>query len=76
MRRLALAISLGLGLMAASAQAQTTPIRLEDGDVARFWTAYDAVRAADTPEAQKAAFQRLYIDAGTPGLAAFMEAKG
>ena len=51
MRRLALAISLGLGLMAASAQAQTTPIRLEDGDVARFWTAYDAVRAADTPEA-------------------------
>jgi len=76
MRRLALAISLGLGLMAASAQAQTTPIRLEDDDVARFWTAYDAVRAADTPEAQKAAFQRLYIDAGTPGLTAFMEAKG
>ena len=76
MRRWALAISLGLGLMAASAQAQTTPIRLEDGDVARFWIAYDAVRAADTPEAQKAAFQRLYIDPGTPGLTAFMEAKG
>lgn len=78
MRRLAVAISLGLGLLATSAVAQSgsTPIQLEDGDVARFWTAYDAVRAADTPEAQKAAFQRLYIDAGTPGLAAFMEAKG
>ena len=78
MRRLALAISLGLGLLATSAVAQSgsTPIQLEDGDVARFWTAYDAVRAADTPEAQKAEFQRLYIDAGTPGLAAFMEAKG
>ena len=80
MRRWALAFSLGLGLglglMGAGALAQTSPIQLEDGDVARFWTAYDAVRAADTPEAQKAAFQRLYIDQGTPGLAAFMEAKG
>jgi hypothetical protein len=77
MRRLALAIILGLGLLATNAVAKSgsTPIQLEDGDVTRFWTAYDAVRAADTPEAQKAAFQRLYIDQGTPGLAAFMEAK-
>ena len=57
MRRLALAIILGLGLLATNAVAKSgsTPIQLEDGDVTRFWTAYDAVRAADTPEAQKAA---------------------
>lgn len=78
MRRLALTITLGLSLMAtgATAQSGSSPIQLEDSDVARFWTAYDAVRAETSPEAQKAAFQRLYIDAGTPGLTAFMEAKG
>lgn len=78
MRRLALTITLGLSLLATGAAAQSgpSPIRLEDGDVARFWTAYDAVRAETSPEAQKAVFQRLYIDAGTPGLAALMEAKG
>ncbi|MFS0739082.1 hypothetical protein ABC365_00500 [Brevundimonas sp. 3P9-tot-E] len=78
MRRLALTITLGLSLLAtgAAAQSSSSPIRLEDSDVARFWTAYDAVRAETSPEAQKAVFQRLYIDAGTPGLAAFMEAKG
>lgn len=78
MRRLALTITLGFSLLATAAAAQSSPspIRLEDSDVARFWTAYDAVRAETSPEAQKAVFQRLYIDAGTPGLAAFMEAKG
>lgn len=78
MRRPALTIILGLSLLAtgAAAQSGSSPIQLEDGDVARFWTAYDAVRAETSPEAQKAAFQRLYIDAGTPGLTAFMEAKG
>lgn len=78
MRRPALTITLGLSLLAtgAAAQSGSSPIQLEDGDVARFWTAYDAVRAETSPEAQKAAFQRLYIDAGTPGLTAFMEAKG
>lgn len=76
MRQWALAISLGVSLLATSALAQTSPIQLVDDDVARFWTAYDAIQAADTPEAQKVVFQRLYIDAGTPGLAAFMQAKG
>lgn len=45
-------------------------------DVARFWTAYDAVRQIPDPAQQEAEFQRLYIDQGTPGLHAFMEAKG
>lgn len=78
MRRLALTITLGFSLLASGAAAQSgsSPIQLEDSDVARFWTAYEAVRAETSPEAQKAAFQRLYIDAGTPGLTAFMEAKG
>ena len=47
-----------------------------DDDVARFWGAYDAVRAETDPAKQRAAFQRLYVEPGTPGLRAFMEAKG
>jgi len=69
-----------LSLTAAQAVAQTsapTPaVRVVDSDVARFWSAYDAVRATEDAARQRALFQRLYVDAGTPGLAAFMEAKG
>lgn len=62
----------------ATAQAPASPsaVRVTDDDVARFWTAYDAVRATQDPAEQRDLFQRLYIDQGTPGLAAFMEAKG
>lgn len=62
----------------ALAQAPTAPgaIVVVDDDVARFWTAYDAVRGIADPAQQEAEFQRLYIDQGTPGLQAFMEAKG
>lgn len=51
-------------------------VAVVDDDVARFWSAYDAVRAETDPAKQQAAFERLYIEPGTPGLRAFMEAKG
>ncbi len=54
----------------------TPTIRLVSDDVDRFWTAYDAVRATADPDEQRRLFQRLYLDQGTPGLPAFMEAKG
>lgn len=60
----------------AGAQAGPTAVAVVDEDVARFWVAYDAVRASTDPAEQRALFQSLYIDRGTPGLAAFMEAKG
>jgi hypothetical protein len=46
-----------------------------DEDVVRFWQAYDAIRAtADQAERLKL-IQTLYIDPGTPGLHALMEAR-
>lgn len=53
-----------------------TQVQVVDADIARFWTAYDAVRAESDPARQRDLFERLYIDQGTPGLAAFMQAKG
>lgn len=69
-------------LGAAPASARSTapqaapPVRLVAEDVDRFWSAYDAVRATSDPEQQRRRFQSLYLDAGTPGLPAFMTAKG
>jgi len=80
MRKLAFAVAALTLLTAAPAMAQTpsspTNVQVVDADIARFWTAYDAVRASSDPTEQHALFQRLYIDQGTPGLVAFMEAKG
>lgn len=73
----ALAFS-GAGPAAAQADHAegTQTIRLVSGDVDRFWTAYDAVRTTPDPDEQRRLFQTLYLDPGTPGLAAFMAAKG
>ena len=60
----------------AWAQQPAPGVQVVDDDVARFWTAYDAVRATSDLDEQRDLFQRLYIDQGTPGLVAFMEAKG
>lgn len=76
---LLLALAPASGALAqAQAPAQAAPgaIVVVDDDVARFWTAYDVVRGIADPARQEAEFQRLYIDQGTPGLHAFMEAKG
>lgn len=58
------------------APAASAGIVVVDDDVERFWTAYDSVRGLADPTQQETEFQRLYIDRGTPGLHAFMEAKG
>jgi len=59
----------------ATASTTGTPHVVAD-DLDRFWTAYDAIRNIEDPTQQQAQFQALYIDKGTPGLKAFMQAKG
>jgi hypothetical protein len=68
-------------LAAAPLSVQAAPkppanVQVVSDDVGRFWIAYDAVRAAQDPAERLRLIQTLYIDRGTPGLAAFMEAKG
>ncbi|PKP86686.1 MAG: hypothetical protein CVT78_12250 [Alphaproteobacteria bacterium HGW-Alphaproteobacteria-17] len=58
------------------AQASSAQIAIITDDIERFWEAYDAIRRTDDPEQQLTLLQTLYIDRGTPGLHAFMEAKG
>lgn len=60
----------------STASAQASRIEIVDDDIARFWTAYDAVRAETDPVRQAALFQQLYIEPGALGLRAFMTAKG
>jgi hypothetical protein len=44
-------------------------------DIDRFWVAYDSARTTQDTLKQRQYFQRLYIDAGTEGLHAFMKAR-
>ena len=57
-------------------QESSAQIAVVTEDIDRFWEAYDAVRQTDDGVQQSRLFQTLYIDRGTPGLHAFMEAKG
>jgi len=46
-----------------------------DADIVRFWQAYDAIRTTADPAERLKLIQKLYIDPGTPGLRALMEAR-
>ena len=58
------------------AVAQAPAPRVVTSDLAHFWQAYDSIRTTTDSLRQQAYLQRLYIDAGSPGLRAFMLAKG
>ncbi|UOQ69233.1 hypothetical protein [Hymenobacter volaticus] len=58
------------------ARAQTPAPRVVTSDLARFWQAYDSLSTTTDSVRQQACLQRLYIDPGSPGLHAFMTAKG
>lgn len=45
-------------------------------DIDNFWIAFDSVQTTTDSLKQLNILQRLYVDKGTPGLKAFMEAKG
>lgn len=57
----------------AAAPAVTTVVT---ADIDRFWAAYDAIRATDDIDEQVRILVRQYILPGSPGLHAFMEARG
>ncbi len=59
-------------LTTAAARAQP----VEDSDVARFWNAFDAIRASTGPDDKRRALTREFIEPGSAGLHAFMQAKG
>ena len=52
----------------AGAQSRQ-PVTLVTSDIDNFWKAYDASQAGSREEA----FQKLYLDAGSPGLKDFVE---
>ncbi|MFD0794383.1 hypothetical protein ACFQZX_12215 [Mucilaginibacter litoreus] len=44
-------------------------------DIDRFWTAFDSVRSTNDTAKQVQFIQKLYVDKGTEGLKAFMQAR-
>jgi hypothetical protein len=62
---------LALAVTAAFAQTNPSAPTLVTSDIDNFWKAYDASQPGDREEA----FQKLYLDAGSPGLKDFVEAR-
>lgn len=58
------------------ASAQAPPPRVVTSDLDHFWVAYDSIQTTADSLQQQALLQRLYINPGSPGLQAFMKAKG
>lgn len=67
---LLLALSQTLGL-----SAQPAPQGVVTADIDRFWQAYDRIAATPDTAEQRALLLKMYIEPGTPGLRAFMEAR-
>lgn len=47
----------------------------ETADIANFWNAYDSITSTTDTARQRAYLQTLFLDQGTPGLAAIMQAR-
>lgn len=56
-------------------QSSLTEQKVFTQDIDNFWIAYDSVKSANDSLKQIHFIQTLYIDKGTPGLKAFMEAR-
>lgn len=63
-----------LGL--SSARAQSIQPQVFFSDIDNFWVAYDSIRTTPDSLRQLRYLNRLYIGKATPGLKAFMKAKG
>lgn len=71
------AIALGIMQSGPAAQAaEAAPPHVFTRDIAHFWIAHDAVRATADPARKRALINRLYINKGSPGLRALMQARG
>lgn len=67
-----------VAVMAASTAVRAAPATdlVISSDIDRFWQAYDQVRAEHDPARQRELLQKAFLDPGTAGLKAFMQAKG
>ena len=54
---------------------QNTSSSVSTVDIDNFWVAYDSIRSTSDSMQQLQYIQKLYIDKGTKGLHAFMEAR-
>lgn len=59
-----------------NSHAQTKQQTIVYTDIDNFWVAFDSVQTTTDSLKQFNILQKLYVDKGTPGLKAFMEAKG
>src|SRR5438270_1326478 len=57
------------------APAQHTGPKVVTSDIDHFWTAFDSIQTTNDSLKQVSFIQSLYVDRGTPGLKAFMEAR-
>jgi hypothetical protein len=62
-------------LLAHISSAQNTTQKVFTSDIDNFWRAYDSIRTTKDSVKQLHFIQTLYIDKGTQGLKAFMEAR-
>lgn len=63
-------------LFVTVAAAQTSKQTIISTDIDNFWSAFDQVKTTKDSLQQLAILQKEYVDKGTPGLKAFMQAKG
>lgn len=63
-------------LFVADIYGQNTSQVVVTEDIDLFWTAFDRVQSTTDSLTQFKLLQELYVEKGTPGLKAFMEAKG
>jgi len=59
----------------ALGHSETKNPNIITSDIDHFWQAYDMVISTDDPDKQMQYFNELYLDKGTTGLNAIMEAR-
>lgn len=69
---------LGLMLLAIPGLGRNsdTATAVESSDIDRFWAAHDRIVATADVDARKRILQQVFLDPGSDGLKAFMQAKG
>lgn len=76
MRILPTLLIAGLLPLGSAAAEQHGSAQVVTADIENFWIAHDAIRSEADPARKQRLIQSLYIDRGTPGLHALMQARG
>ena len=70
------ALLLGLMILALPGLGNGGTPGVESSDIDRFWTAYDRIVATPDDAERERILDQVFLTPGTPGLKAFMQAKG